>query len=173
LIPPRGGSSGGPGAGYEPINDIEPSEAHAPHAFLELAKKYDWPAVEAVLRKAPHPQVLANAQPDRRWSALHQAAQCGNPDAVDMLLRFSANPLDRNRDGHTARELAQEPAVVELLEKAESAAAASGVHELAELADHQARVFAAEKPRTFSQNLAKSVEYSPMVGSRSAAYDRG
>jgi hypothetical protein len=36
-----------------------------------------------------------------------------------------------------------------------------------------AAVTFAEKPRTFTQNFAKAVEYSPMVGARSAAYDRG
>lgn len=159
----------------------EPEEGEPPplavqHAFLDFAKKYDWVAVEEILRQAPHPKGLANAQPSGRWPALHQAAQCGNPDAVDMLLRFSANPLLRNRDGQTARELAQQPAAAERLKIAESAAAA-GVHEEGESpAEPEARAFdvsVAEKPRTFSQNFAKSVEYSPMVGSRSAAYDRG
>jgi hypothetical protein len=41
-----------------------------------------------------------------------------------MLLRFGADPLARNRGGRTPRELAQEPAVFELLLQAEAEAAA-------------------------------------------------
>eukprot|EP01047_Picozoa_sp_COSAG01_P071813 COSAG01_NODE_11249_length_1972_cov_68.371062_1_plen_541_part_00 len=153
----------------------EPPPLAEQHAFLDLAKRYDWGAVEKSLSQHPHPQAVVNAQPSGRWAALHQAAGCGSAQACEMLLRFGADPLARNGDGRTPRELAQEPAVCELLlqAEAETKQQPQPQPQQPEPQTRAAAVTFAEKPRTFSQNFAKAVEYSPMVGARSAAYDHG
>jgi hypothetical protein len=89
----------------------------AQHAFLDLAKAYDWAAMDGTLRKS-HPGGLVDAQPAGRWSALHQAAYCGDLQAVKMLLGHGASPLVRNEDGRTARDLAEDPRVRGVLEEA-------------------------------------------------------
>ena len=89
----------------------------AQHAFLDLAKAYDWAAMDGILRQS-HPGGLVDAQPAGRWSALHQAADCGDLQAVKMLLGHGASPLVRNEDGRTPRDLAEDPRVRGMLEEA-------------------------------------------------------
>eukprot|EP01044_Picomonas_judraskeda_P017425 COSAG03_NODE_3277_length_2107_cov_347.025398_1_plen_557_part_01 len=96
------------------------------HEFLDHAKAKNWSAVRAMLIKN---YMLINATPggprsaDVRWSALHQAARAQSAEAVQMLLRFGADPLLRNRNGHTARDLTRNRAVTDLLYRAETQAA--------------------------------------------------
>jgi hypothetical protein len=52
----------------------EPPPLAEQHAFLDLAKRYDWGAVEKSLSQHPHPQAVVNAQPAGRWAALHHTA---------------------------------------------------------------------------------------------------
>jgi len=62
------------------------------HAFLDLAKEFDWAAVKRHISANP---LLVNVQPcgrdgTLRWSALHQAAFSGSADAVRFLLEHKA-----------------------------------------------------------------------------------
>lgn len=97
------------------------------HAFLDLAKKYDWAGVKQAL--AGHPS-LVNVQPGGRWSALHQAARCGSTDAVEMLLASGANPRSENREGKTPREVASKAEVLQVLKSVEGALACSRLREI-------------------------------------------
>jgi len=54
------------------------------HAFLDLAKEFNWAAVKRHINANP---LLVNVQPCLRWSALHQAAFGGSGDAVRFLLK--------------------------------------------------------------------------------------
>ena len=89
-----------------------------PHAFLDCAKQYQWEAIEQALNGAPE---LVNVQPAGRWSALHQAAQADDLRAVEMLLRFRADPLAKTRDGETPRDVAVGGEVRGVLKAAEAA----------------------------------------------------
>jgi len=90
------------------------------HAFLDVAKRYDFARVQALVLASPG---LVNCQPAGRWSALHQAAHCGNVQAVRFLLDHGASTRARTRDGLTPLELAQ-PGAFELLAAADAAFAA-------------------------------------------------
>ena len=61
----------------------------------------------AALEASP---ALVNVTLSGRWPALHQAAKAQDPKAVRMLLGFGADPLAKNRDGKTPRELATDAA---------------------------------------------------------------
>ena len=87
------------------------------HAFLDLAKEFDWDGVRAALEESP---ALVNVDPSGRWPALHQAALGQDPEAVEMLLGFGADPLSKNSDGETPRDLAENVEVRRLLEAAEA-----------------------------------------------------
>ena len=102
----------------EPEHEPEPEPVVASaedleHAFLDLAKDYDWAAVEQALTAQPE---LVDVQPRQRWSALHQAASVDDAAAVAMLLRFGADPSVRNAEGQTPRELTQSEQVTSLLD---------------------------------------------------------
>eukprot|EP01045_Picozoa_sp_COSAG04_P020176 COSAG04_NODE_2039_length_4950_cov_12.208617_2_plen_880_part_00 len=129
------------------------------HDFLELAKKFQWDNVRAALEASPS---LINVTLSGRWPALHQAAHAQDPKAVEMLLGFGADPLAKNRDGKTPRDLATEAAVRELLEAAE-------VEQQVKRRQPGPEEVAVDKPRTFSKKLS-SLEFSVIVGSRSAPY---
>ena len=101
------------------------------HTFLDLAKSHDWASVREALTAEPS---LVNVTPGGRWSALHQAALSGNPEAVAMLLRFGADPAARANDGgtlKTAREVAASDEVQLLLAMAERSQAV--IPEIAEI----------------------------------------
>eukprot|EP01045_Picozoa_sp_COSAG04_P021919 COSAG04_NODE_2405_length_4198_cov_2.319102_3_plen_180_part_01 len=132
------------------------------HDFLNLARDFDWGGVRAALEASPG---LINVTLSGRWPALHQAAHAQDPKAVEMLLGFGADPLAKNRDGKTPRELATEAAVRELLE------AAAGKAQMQRRQPGPEEV-AVDKPRTFSKKL-NSLEFSVIVGSRSAPYTDG
>ena len=59
------------------------------HAFLDVAKMFEWKELFRQLGVTPS---LLNVQPDRRWSALHQAAFAGDKDIVCQLLERRADP---------------------------------------------------------------------------------
>ena len=101
------------------------------HTFLDLAKSHDWAGAREALTAEPS---LVNVTPGGRWSALHQAALSGNPEAVAMLLRFGADPAARANDGgtlKTAREVATSDEVQLLLAMAERSQAV--IPEIAEI----------------------------------------
>ena len=101
------------------------------HTFLDLAKSHDWASVREALTAEPS---LVNVAPGGRWSALHQAGLSGNPGAVEMLLRFGADPTARANDGgtlKTAREVAASDEVQLLLAMAERSQAV--IPEIAEI----------------------------------------
>lgn len=59
------------------------------HAFLDVAKMFEWKELFRQLGVTPS---LLNVQPNRRWSALHQAAFAGDKDIVCQLLERRADP---------------------------------------------------------------------------------
>ena len=154
--PTPGGGSAAPAGAAE---GLPPNEQA--HAFLDQAKKFDWPAVEEALKADPS---LVSVQPGRRWSALHQAAHSNDREAVAMLLRCSANPLAVSQQNETPRQLTTSDEIAQLLLQAEQDATASRRWPEAEVQ---------EQPRTFTQRFALATEVSPIVGERSAPYTRG
>eukprot|EP00927_Polykrikos_kofoidii_P052095 TRINITY_DN4586_c0_g1_i1.p1 TRINITY_DN4586_c0_g1~~TRINITY_DN4586_c0_g1_i1.p1 ORF type:complete len:917 (-),score=137.23 TRINITY_DN4586_c0_g1_i1:3-2753(-) len=93
----------------------EPSEEEQ-HAFLELAKTADFPA----LRKAVSGnRALINVQPCGRWSALHQVAYVGDPETLQFLLDNRADVNATTRDGETALDVARCPQCKVLLSSKE------------------------------------------------------
>merc|ERR1719373_1297162 len=58
---------------------------------------------------------IVNVQPSGRWSALHQAAESGNAEAVKFLLAHGANLEVLTSDGKTPKDVADSK-VVALLE---------------------------------------------------------
>ena len=64
--------------------------------MLNAAKIGDFDVVRTILSSHPH---LINAQPNGRWSALHQAAFQGNQHAVSMLIHHGADIHLKNRSG--------------------------------------------------------------------------
>ena len=87
------------------------------HAFLDLAKNYNWAGVKQAIVDNP---TLVNVQPGGRWSALHQAARSGSTEAVEMLLASGANPLAKNSDSKTPREVASQVDILQVLAIAET-----------------------------------------------------
>jgi len=156
--PMAGGGSAAPAGAAEGPNEQA-------HAFLDLAKKYDWSAVEEALKADPS---LVSVQPGRRWSALHQAAHSNDREAVAMLLRCGANPLAVSQQNETPRQLTTSDEIAEALEQAEldfnAPRRRRGQRPEAEVQ---------EQPRTFTKRLALATEVSPIVGERSAPYTRG
>merc|ERR1719282_702304 len=63
------------------------------HAFLDLAKNFQWAEVKRSLAECPK---LINASPSRRWTALHQAAHIGDKEMVQYLIRMKASVNIRN-----------------------------------------------------------------------------
>ena len=139
----------------------EPAEPD-PHTFLDFAKAYDWRQVENTL--TAHPELI-NTQPCGRWSALHQAAQAQDINAVQMLLKFKADPFVKTHDGQTPRDVCDDAEVKLMLEQAE--------RDFQRQRRRRQQAPPAEIPRTFTQQFAKAVEISPIVGERSAPYTRG
>eukprot|EP00930_Biecheleria_cincta_P025177 TRINITY_DN17955_c0_g1_i1.p1 TRINITY_DN17955_c0_g1~~TRINITY_DN17955_c0_g1_i1.p1 ORF type:complete len:691 (-),score=123.63 TRINITY_DN17955_c0_g1_i1:91-2136(-) len=84
----------------------------AAHRLLDAAKARQWSKVTDFLRSQP---CLVNAQPAKRWSVLHQAAQAGAAEVVRRLLKFRADATAKTSSGQTALELAKEPTVQGLL----------------------------------------------------------
>lgn len=74
------------------------------HAFLDFAKSFDWDAVKRSIECNP---ALVTVQPGMRWSALHQAAYCGDADVVSFLLIHNADTAALSEDGKTPWEVAQ------------------------------------------------------------------
>jgi len=90
-----------------------PSEREQ-HAFLDAAKNNRFAQVRQFVLATPS---FVNCQPAGRWSALHQAAQFGNVEAVTFLLEHGASVTVRTRDGLTPLDVAK-PSVFELLHTA-------------------------------------------------------
>ena len=79
---------------------------------MDFAKAYDWVGLAAALAQDT---TLINAQPDGRWTALHQAVMAGEKSVVEWLLYSRADIKKKNNDGQTAIDLAQRGDIVELL----------------------------------------------------------
>ena len=158
--PTAGGGSAAPAGAAE---GLPPNEQA--HAFLDLAKKYDWSAVEEALKADPS---LVSVQPGRRWSALHQAAHSNDREAVAMLLRCGANPLAVSQQNETPRQLTTSDEIAEVLEQAERDFNAPRRRRR-----QRPEAEVQEQPRTFTKRLALATEVSPIVGERSAPYTRG
>lgn len=104
------GSAGGAGSSImEGLTELQ-------HKFLNLARDFDWAAVKQALEADPS---LVNAQPGKRWSALHQAAHSNNRNAVQMLLEFRADPLAIDMRGKTPRQVTESDEIGQLLLQAE------------------------------------------------------
>eukprot|EP01043_Picozoa_sp_COSAG02_P063668 COSAG02_NODE_9087_length_2336_cov_1.527939_2_plen_343_part_00 len=159
-VPAADGGSAAPSGVAE---GLPPNERA--HEFLNLAKRFDWEAVEEALKAEPS---LVNVQPSRRWSALHQAARSNNRDAVAMLLRCKANALAVSAQNETPRQLTTSDEIAELLLQAEKAADAPRRRRR-----QRPEAELQERPRTFTQRFALATELSPIVGGRSAPYTRG
>ena len=159
-VPAADGASAAPSGVAE---GLPPNERA--HEFLNLAKRFDWEAVEEALKADPS---LVNVQPSRRWSALHQAAHSNDRDAVAMLLRCKANPLAVSAQNETPRQLTTLDEIAELLLQAEKAANAPRRRRR-----QRPEAEVQERPRTFTQRFALATELSPIVGGRSAPYTRG
>ena len=71
-------------------------------AFLDKAKFYNWPAVWAELRDKPH---LVDCNPAGRYTALHQAAESGNVEAVQRLLSRVSDRLEERGHARVGGEL--------------------------------------------------------------------
>ena len=52
-------------------------------------------------------RALVNVRPSGRWTALHQTALAGDLDTARFLLARGADPSLLNRNGQTARQVAQ------------------------------------------------------------------
>jgi hypothetical protein len=76
----------------------EPPTTAEQHAFSDAAKRYDLPAVRALIEANP---AYVNVQPAGRWSALHQFASVGDQEAAVYLLSKGADTAARTRDGET------------------------------------------------------------------------
>jgi len=87
------------------------------HAFLDLAREFDWAAVKRLINTNP---LLVNVQPcgrsgTLRWSALHQAAFGGSADAVRFLLEHKAAIDAKTNDGQTPLDVAKNEQVRAIL----------------------------------------------------------
>ena len=82
------------------------------HAFCDAAKSYEFAQVKSMLEANP---ALINVQPGQRWSALHQFAKAGHPEAVEYLLKRGADTAAKTKDGQTPRDVAH-PSVQGLLD---------------------------------------------------------
>mmetsp|Transcript_34123 Transcript_34123/g.77862 ORF Transcript_34123/g.77862 Transcript_34123/m.77862 type:complete len:421 (-) Transcript_34123:115-1377(-) len=78
------------------------------HAFLDLAKSFDFGKVRELIEKNP---AYVNLQPSGRWTALHQAAQKGDGKMVDYLLEKGARLDLVNNDGQTPADVAKNAAI--------------------------------------------------------------
>lgn len=60
------------------------------HAFLDLAKNYNWGEVLSTLESVPleHREFLLNVRPRGRWSALNQAQESDNTEIVAEILKL-------------------------------------------------------------------------------------
>ena len=73
------------------------------HAFLDAAKAFDFARVRALVEEDG---AYVNVQPAGRFTALHQACEAGDAEAVQYLLSKGADVLLTTRDGQTAMDLA-------------------------------------------------------------------
>ncbi|CAK0789753.1 unnamed protein product, partial [Prorocentrum cordatum] len=73
------------------------------HAFLDLAKDYNWDAVKRMVNEKP---LIVSAHPAQRWSALHQAAASGDEGVVRFLLDKGASVDVTNKEGQTPADVA-------------------------------------------------------------------
>jgi len=73
------------------LNITDVSDVGQQHAFLDLAKAYNWEEVESALESlSPEQQeFLLNVQPSGRWSVLHQAEESGNAKIFQKLLALA------------------------------------------------------------------------------------
>ena len=85
------------------------------HAFLDLAKVYDWIGLADALRWNKQ---LVNAQQRGRWTALHQAARSGERQVVEWLLGEGADLNKKSAKGESILSLAKRKDIQELLLKA-------------------------------------------------------
>ena len=92
----------GDGDSGEELEPHEPTLAEQ-HTFLDAARMQNFPRVRQLVRAN---RALVNVQPLGRWTALHQAALCGNSETVRFLLNRGANCSLLNRAGQTARQVA-------------------------------------------------------------------
>ena len=74
------------------------------HAFLDAAKFRDY---QAMMRMAEASPALINVMPCGRWSALHQAAEKGDAQAVQWLLGHGADPEALTPQGKRPRDVAE------------------------------------------------------------------
>lgn len=75
------------------------------HEFLDAAKNRDFDKVREMIEEDKR---FVNVQPAGRWSALHQAAEAGDEDAVKFLLENGASLTVENKEGQTPRDVADE-----------------------------------------------------------------
>ena len=73
------------------------------HAFIDAAKRRDWPAVQRMVTESPS---VINVMPNGRWSALHHAAYTGNVELVTWLLACGADAEALTPQGQWPRDVA-------------------------------------------------------------------
>jgi len=89
------------------------------HAFLDAAKRYDFRTVRNLVSENHH---YTNAQPDMRWTALHQAAAAGHVETIKFLLERGASLDVETKDGKKPFDVAK-PSCKHLLAPDEEPAA--------------------------------------------------
>lgn len=112
LAAPKAAGRAPPAAPARAAPKKEPSIAEQ-HSFLDKAKEYEFDAVRELLEAEP---ALINVAPLGRWSALHQFASAGMLDAVKCLLEKGADPMIKNKDGATPRDVAHDKCKKTLLD---------------------------------------------------------
>ena len=90
------------------------------HEFLNAAQRYDWNEVKDMLEASDEQRrLLINAQPAERWTALHQAAGCGDIEMVKYLVENGAELHLLTKDGMKPSEVAKGEAIRSFLENEE------------------------------------------------------
>lgn len=93
--------------------DVETQEGMT---ALTLAANFGYAEVAKALLTAG---VDVNTAVQNAWTPLMYAAKAGHADLVKLLLDAGADVGARNKNGNTSWDLAEEPAVIRLLEEAE------------------------------------------------------
>ena len=110
------GGAAAPPPAYGHGQPAPPAALHAPfappvtlppnseqHAFIDAAKRRDWPAVQRMVTESPS---VINVMPNGRWSALHHAAYTGNVELVTWLLARGADAEALTPQGQWPRDVA-------------------------------------------------------------------